>query len=155
MITDKRLSAIGTEQRAAYRDRLKTGRGFDRQHHDLVRTLQAEQRRHRNEPRGYWIAADDPAAADQAVTRSFPVTGVGAVALMTDGASAIVDRFGLTAWTELPTRFSHDGCAAVLAAVDRAEHSDPMGLRWPRSKVHDDKTVVLVADQPLRPRELT
>ena len=60
VITDRRLSAIGADKRAAYRERLNAGGGFDSEHRELLRNLQAEQRKYRNEPDGFWIAADDP-----------------------------------------------------------------------------------------------
>ena len=127
VITDRRLSAIGADKRAAYRERLVAGGGFDSEHRELLRSLQAEQRKYRNEPDGFWIAADDPSAADHALTRRFPVGSVSAAVLMTDGASAIVDRFGLTTWADMPSRLSREGCAQVLAEIDQAESADPAG----------------------------
>ena len=145
VITDRRLSSIGADKRAAYRERLEAGGGFDREHTELLGRLQAEQRKYRNAPRGFWIAADDPAAADQAISRRFPLESVGAAVLMTDGASAAVDRFGLSTWGEIPMRIMREGSAQILAEVNHAEGADPVGRNSPRSKQHDDKTAVLVA----------
>jgi len=145
VMTDRRLSAIGAGKRRAYRQRLVAGGGFDSEHRELLRSLQAEQRKFRNKPDGYWIAADDPSAAGQAFTRRFPVRSICAAMLMTDGASAIVDRFGLTTWAEMASRLPREGCAEVLAEIDHAESADPAGRSSPRSKNHDDKTAVLVA----------
>ena len=40
------------------------------------------------------------------------------------------------------------GPIAVLDAVRAAEAADPDGRRWPRSKRHDDKALVVVAWPP-------
>src|SRR4051794_29682046 len=47
---------------------------------------------------GYWIAAADPSAAYEAVTGTVPVRGLRRAALLTDGASAAGDLFGLLRW---------------------------------------------------------
>jgi hypothetical protein len=147
VITDRRLSTIGAGKRAAYRERLRSAGGFNTEHRELLQALQAEQRTHRNKPNGFWIASDDPAAADEAVCRRFQIESIRAAVLMTDGVSALVDRFGLATWAEMPTRILRDGCAAVLAEVDQAEGDDPSGRHFPRSKTHDDKTAVLIAER--------
>jgi hypothetical protein len=146
VVADRRLSTIGTEQRTAYRNRLKAGEGFGSTHRELLRSLQIEQANLRNRSRGYWIAADDPSAASQSLTVRYPRMAIDAVLLMTDGASAIVDCFGLATWASLPNRVKRDGCAKLLSQVSHAESADPDARHWPRSKKHDDKTILLVAE---------
>ncbi|NEW36863.1 hypothetical protein GV791_30550, partial [Nocardia cyriacigeorgica] len=70
--TDDRLERLGLPQADNYRHRLATGTGYDDQHRELLRELQRAERQWRNRPRGFWIAEADPAAADHALTASYP-----------------------------------------------------------------------------------
>jgi protein phosphatase 2C-like protein len=90
----------------------------------------------RNHPDGYWVASADPAAAANAVTGSIARDEIRRVALLTDGASCLVDDYSQASWEELLRL----GPEALIAEVRRYEKSDPDRLRWPRGKVHDDAT---------------
>ncbi|MFG3709013.1 hypothetical protein ACGF7U_30390 [Micromonospora sp. NPDC047670] len=59
---------------------------YDRIRESCVEALRAR----RNRPGGYWIAKDDPRAAEEAVTGSLPLPDLGSVALLSNGASRIV-----------------------------------------------------------------
>lgn len=99
-------------------------------------------RAHRNVDGGFWVAAVDPLAAEQALTGTVPVDRVRAVAVLSDGASRLVDRFGLATWRQLLDLVDHDGPAELIRQVREAERSDPNGSRWPRGKIFDDATAV-------------
>ena len=95
---------------------------------------------YRNQPGGFWVASTSPAAAREALTGSLPLADVAAVALLTDGATRIVDVFGLLAWPHA-LRVLHDrGPADLITRTRGAEASDPGCVRWPRSKASDDAT---------------
>jgi hypothetical protein len=96
----------------------------------------------RNQPGGFWLAAADPAAADHALTGSQPLAGLSAVALLSDGASRLADRFHLAGWAEVCDILATQGPAGLIRRVRAAESADPAGQRWPRSKIHDDATAV-------------
>lgn len=101
-------------------------------------------RRYVNRPDGYWVAGGDPAAAEHAVRGSAPRTGPDGLtraALLTDGASCLVDRYGLADWPGLLDLIESQGAPEVVARARAAERDDPDGLRWPRPKRHDDATV--------------
>ena len=87
-ITDERLSRVGQQFRHRYRERLKTGYGYDQEHREVLRDLQAEQDRHRNRPGGYWIAEADPAAADRALIIRQPLATTPWAILAGPGACA-------------------------------------------------------------------
>ncbi|GAA1423032.1 protein phosphatase 2C domain-containing protein [Catellatospora coxensis] len=95
----------------------------------------------RNVPGGYWIAAADPEAAEHALTGHLDVN-VSPVALLTDGAARAV-TLGLMNWSRLLYMAAAEGPDELIAAVRRAEASDPLGAKWPRNKTSDDATVVL------------
>lgn len=67
---------------------------------------------------------------------------VSAVALLSDGASRLTDRFRIASWPELMSVLSTDGPNGLLRAVRTAEESDPQGHRWPRGKTYDDATAI-------------
>ncbi|MER7439820.1 hypothetical protein [Micromonospora avicenniae] len=137
VISDDREAEIGRHYRAAM-DNLANGTPeHDQARRDYVQALRA----HRNKPGGFWVAAADPRAADEAIVGSRPIKDVTAAALLSDGASRLTDRFGLTDWTGL-LRILHDhGPAELIRRVRAAEDSDLHGERWPRGKAHDDATV--------------
>ncbi|WP_406312938.1 hypothetical protein [Streptosporangium sp. NBC_01639] len=64
-------------------------------------------------------------------------------ALLNDGASRLVDRFHLAAWRQALDLLDGSGPAELIRHVREAEHGDPDGSRWPRSKAHDDATAAL------------
>lgn len=96
----------------------------------------------RNHPGGYWLAAADPAAAGHALTGSQPLAGLSAVALLSDGASRLADRFHLATWAQVCHILCRDGPSGLIERVRTAESTDPRGERWPRGKIHDDATAV-------------
>lgn len=92
---------------------------------------------HRNRPGGYWVAAGSPDAAGHAVTG--PAGTIRRAAVMTDGAALIRDMTA-TPWPAALAMPAGD----IIARVRAAEQSDPERTRWPRWKVSDDATAVLV-----------
>ena len=68
---------------------------------------------------GFWVAKDDPRAADEAVTGRRRSASVRAAALLSNGASRVVDRFGLTDWAGVLAELAASGPADVVAAGAR------------------------------------
>ncbi|WP_199564886.1 hypothetical protein [Spongiactinospora rosea] len=93
-----------------------------------------------NRESGFWVASVDPLAAEHALTGSVPATAVKAAAVLSDGASRLVDLFALATWRQTMDLLRDDGPAALIEAVRHAEHSDPHGERRPRGKPFDDAT---------------
>ncbi|WP_406389756.1 integrase [Streptomyces sp. NBC_00887] len=87
------------------------------EYHRVLRDLRAN----RNRPGGFWVARNDPRAADEAVTGSCPLRGLTAAALLSNGASRIVDRFGLTDWPGAMALLASNGPAEVVRRVRQAE----------------------------------
>ncbi|MEW2427297.1 hypothetical protein AB0877_04705 [Micromonospora sp. NPDC047644] len=78
-------------------------------------------RARRNQPGGYWIAKDDPRAAREAVTGSRSLIDLNGVALLSNGASRIVNPYGRTDWPGLLDLLRAGGPAGVIASVRQAE----------------------------------
>jgi Protein phosphatase 2C len=137
VVTDDHEAKIGRQFRREM-DSLPNGTPeHKRAHREYVETLRAQ----RNRRGGFWVASTEPDAAVQALTGSMPRTEVRAAALLTDGASRLVDRFGLATWDDVLKRLATLGPRELLRQVREAERADPAGSRWPRGKTHDDATV--------------
>ncbi|AWS47823.1 protein phosphatase 2C domain-containing protein [Streptosporangium sp. 'caverna'] len=136
VVCDKREATVGTPYRAAM-DALDTGSSAHvTAHRRYVETL----RDHRNRDGGFWIAAVDPLTAEQALTGTVRADQVRAVALLSDGASRLVDRFHLASWRQALGILEESGPDELIRQVREAEHADPAGSRWPRGKTHDNAT---------------
>ncbi|MFC8225043.1 integrase [Streptomyces sp. NPDC057287] len=101
----------------SYRPLLEAAPAGSAEYHRLLRELRA----HRNQPGGFWVAKDDPRAADEAITGSCPVSELTGAVLLSNGASRYVDRFRLGDWPEFITGLSSDGPAGIIHRVRRAE----------------------------------
>jgi Protein phosphatase 2C len=99
---------------------------------ELVRT-------HRNRPGGFWVASTSRAAAYEAVTATFPEEEVDTVALLTDGVTRLVERYGHT-WEDLVRALRESGPDHVIGLVRAAERATPAA----RGKPHDDATALVI-----------
>jgi hypothetical protein len=104
----------------------------------------ADVRNQRNADGGFWVAEADPAAARQAIRRSWPRHSVTAMLIASDGVSIGVDEYHLFGWPAVLEMANKQGTRSVLDAVRTAEKQDPDGERWPRAKRHDDQALVFL-----------
>jgi len=142
LISDDRLAATAPVQRAAYRDHLRHSSGFDTTFASLIADVQRTERLSFNRPHGFWVAETEPAAAENAIHRTLPTDELAGLILMSDGAAAGITDYELTDWTGMTEELTHSGASVWLNRVHTAEQADPRGRRWPRTKKHDDKTIV-------------
>jgi hypothetical protein len=113
-----------------------------------IRALTLAKRERANRPGGYWIAAADPGAAHHAVRGSVPLIGperLTRAALLTDGASCVVDQYALTDWRGLLDMLHSHGPQHVVELLRTTELADPNGYERPRPKPHDDATIAYCA----------
>ncbi|MCZ9338495.1 integrase, partial [Streptomyces sp. TRM76130] len=89
-----------------------------------------------------WIAGPDPRAAEHALTGTVPVDSMASVTLLSDGATRLVDKFGLADWRDVLTALGSSGPDGLIRRVREVEDGDPDGRRWPRGKARDDATVL-------------
>ncbi|MFD0783820.1 hypothetical protein ACFQZ8_07820 [Micromonospora azadirachtae] len=113
VVTDPREVAISRSYRSAI---AATAAGSD-EYHRLLRELRA----HRNQPGGFWVAKDDPHAAEQAITGSCGAAELTGAVLLSNGASRIVGRFALADWPEVLTVLASSGPAEIIRRVRQAE----------------------------------
>jgi hypothetical protein len=78
-------------------------------------------RSRRNRPDGYWVAKDDPAAAQEAVLGRVDLEKLGGVAVLSNGAARIVAPYAVATWPEVLTVLGTRGPDEVLRRVRAAE----------------------------------
>jgi hypothetical protein len=115
------------------------------EHRAAVESMSAAQQAWRNREGGYWVAADDPAAAAHAITGSRARVDVRRVALMSDGAARLADVFG-EPWPNVLTLLDERGPDGLIRHVREIERSDQDGRRWPRFKTSDDAACLELRD---------
>jgi hypothetical protein len=142
VITDNRADEV----RGTARQQLDAMPGGTPEHAEALRRHVQSSWEYRNRPGGFWVAAADPSVADEAIVGDLPLGDVASVALLSDGASRIVDLFGLADWPGAAALLGGDGPDELIRRVRAAEDEDPRGARWPRGKAHDDATVAHCVD---------
>jgi hypothetical protein len=138
VLTDDRETQVGRRHRTRM-DALPSG---SPEHSHALREYVETLRQYRNVEGGFWVAASDPRAADHALTGSRATESLRGVALLSDGASRLVDRFHLADWDDVLKLLREIGPQEVITQVRAAEDADPSGERWPRGKSRDDATVI-------------
>jgi hypothetical protein len=98
----------------------------------------------RNRPGGYYIAAADSSAAQEALYSEVPLEDIRRFAVLSDGAARYVDLFGLSSWREALAFLELCGPEKFIEMVRLAEQGDPLGIQYPRNKGGDDATAVFV-----------
>ena len=142
---DERLVLATGRHLEGYQNRLSIGTGFDAQHFDMLRRMQEHQYLVRNSDAGYWIAADDPDAADRGIQIELPTDGVLAIFMCSDGAFESVARIDDFGWVQA-VNSTESTLMGLLERAHTLEIMDPEGMLYPRAKIHDDKTILLVRD---------
>jgi hypothetical protein len=99
----------------------------------------------RNSPGGFYVASTLPEAAYKAVHGSLPTVGVRRVALLSDGAARLVERFGLIDWQQLLDLLTAHGPEELIRRTRQAERAETEAERdRRRGKQHDDATAALL-----------
>jgi hypothetical protein len=107
-------------------------------HASALAALVEQQTATRNRPGGWWVAAANPEAAHHSLTASFPRRRVRRASALSDGATRPVDQMGIYGWPEYLDLMDELGPASLISHVRSIESDDPDGVRYPRTKRHDD-----------------
>ena len=129
-MTDRRVDAFAQAEESAIREH-PIG---SPEHQARVDELVAAQRRHRNQPGGYWVAEAKPTAAYEAVAGSLSRSLITRAALLSDGVACLVDRYGAGDWSWLLTVLQDHGPGRLIARARELESSDPSGLAGPGTR---------------------
>lgn len=139
VVSDDRLSNTSHVERAAVKepgvasDTVEYARRID--------ALVLAQRAHRNRPGGFWVASTEPRAGYESLTGS--VVADRRAALLTDGASRIVDLYGVHTWPTALKVLNSIGPGELLRQLREAENSDRFASRFPRVKLCDDASLLV------------
>lgn len=144
VITDARLANL----HAPFQNKLRTLTEGTAEYDAFIDEYTRAIRGARDRPGGFWVASTKPEVAYEAVTGTVDLAGVEAAVLLSDGASRPADLFMTSSWRELVDLVRAEGPDALLTRVREIERTDPEKARWPRGKVHDDATAVLVTFLP-------
>ncbi|MET7947033.1 hypothetical protein [Micromonospora sp. NPDC005324] len=117
VITDERETTARRECSAPLAGIAQGTPEYDRVRASCVTALRAR----RNQPGGYWIAKDDARAAREAINGSRSLADLFGVALLSNGASRIVNQYGRTDWSGVLDLLRATGPAGVIARVRQAE----------------------------------
>jgi hypothetical protein len=101
----------------SFRPAIEAAAEGSHEYHRVLRALRAN----RNQPGGFWLAKDDPRAADEAITGSCPISELTGAVLLSNGASRIVDRFQLADWPGVMAVLASSGPAEIIHRVRQAE----------------------------------
>jgi hypothetical protein len=136
VITDHREVAVRRLCSQVLGDVAEGTPDYDRARQAYIEAVRAR----RNQSGGYWIAKDDPAAAAQALTGSEPLSDLAGAALLSNGASRIVDPYGLADWPAVLNLLRARGPAEIIRLVREAESGRSPRGREPGLKDPDDAT---------------
>lgn len=117
VVTDSREVDVREECLASMRGLPAGSPAYERALPSAVSAIRAR----RNQPGGYWVAKDDPHAASEAVTGSASLEQVRGAAVLSNGASRIVDPYRLAGWPEVVDVLRTKGPDEILRRVRAAE----------------------------------
>ena len=137
VVTDSREVSVRSECSSVLRGLLTGTPEYERTKLSVIDALRAR----RNQSGGYWIAKDDPHAAVQAVTGSVPLGQLNGAALLSNGASRVVDPYRLAEWPAVLDLMRTKGPDEILRRVREAETEARATDAIPDIRFPDDATV--------------
>lgn len=144
VVSDSRIDELALPDVRRYRERLVEGHGYDAEHERLLARLRLVQAGYRNKDGGFWVASADPAAARHAVLRTFDASQVAWVVLASDGAAKPLTHLAWDDWSSIAYLDQAALQALLVKCYEWERAVDPNGAMMPRSKRHDDMSLVSV-----------
>jgi hypothetical protein len=103
------------------------------------------QRRRRNLPDGYGVLAAERSCIPMLHVDRLPAQSLRRILLASDGYYRLVDHYGAASDAELVHRTAELGADTMLQQLRAIEAGDPLAMRYPRLKIVDDATALLLA----------
>lgn len=119
IVHDRRELVVRERHGAAYEAAPDGSAEKDRARAAYIDALRAN----RNQPGGFWLAKDDPRASAEAITGTSRIADLTDAALLSNGASRIVDRFGDADWPRALSILREDGPEEIIRRVRAAERT--------------------------------
>jgi hypothetical protein len=102
------------------------------------------QRLRRNLPDGYGVLAAEQSCVPMIHVDRMPAHALRRILLVSDGYYRLVDHYGAASDAELVRRTTELGADAMLRQLRAIESADPLAARYPRLKIADDATALLI-----------
>ena len=102
------------------------------------------QRARRNLPDGYGVLAAERSCLPMLHLDRAPAHTVRRALLASDGYYRLVDHYNAASDAELVRRTEERGTDAMLEQLRAIEAADPLAMRYPRLKIADDATALLI-----------
>lgn len=105
-------------------------------------------RKHRekmNTLEGYYVLEHDVNAIKKGIYKEFLLEDVKEILIMSDGFSAIYNKYGAFSLQQLFEKCESDGLSSVLNNIRRIETDDPKQKKHKRLRLHDDATAIYVS----------
>lgn len=109
----------------------------------MLPTLRA-QRQRRNRADGYGVLAPEQGCVAMMHVDCLPARGLRRLLLASDGYYRLVDHYSVLDDTGLVRETERRGAATLLKQLRKIEAGDPLGAAYPRLKISDDATAVLI-----------
>lgn len=109
----------------------------------LMPNLRA-QRRRRNRIDGYGVLAAEQVCLSMVAIDRWPLHALRRLLLASDGYYRLVDHFGAMSDTDLLRETGRQGADALTGRLRAIEAADPLGIQYPRLKISDDATALLI-----------
>jgi serine/threonine protein phosphatase PrpC len=102
------------------------------------------QRQRRNRPDGYGVLAPEQSCVPMIHVDKLPARDLRRVLLASDGYYRLVDHYSARNDADLVRETERQGADALLKQLRAIEAADPLGARYPRLKICDDATALLI-----------
>jgi len=109
----------------------------------MIPNLRA-QRRRRNCMNGYGVLAAEQSCVTMLHVDRRSMQGLRSVLLVSDGYYRLVDHYAAMNDVELVRRTRTEGAGRLLQQLRAIEAADPFAARYPRLKIRDDATALLI-----------
>jgi hypothetical protein len=139
------LAAIEAETRSALLALRATGITDPKQAFAAMLPRLRAQRRRRNLPDGYGVLAAEQSCVQMLHVDRMPAHDVRRILLASDGYYRLVDHYDAASDAELVRRTAALGADALLTQLRAIEAADPLAITYPRLKIADDATALLIA----------
>jgi hypothetical protein len=138
------LEQIEAETRRALLDMRARGLTDPKQVFETMMPRLRAQRQRRNLPDGYGVLAGEQSCIAMMHVDRMAANCVRRVLLASDGYYRLVDHYGAMSDADLVEETARQGADALLKQVRAIEAADPLGVTYPRLKIRDDATALLI-----------
>jgi hypothetical protein len=138
------LAAIEAETRNALFALRATGITDPKQAFAAMLPRLRVERQRRNLPDGYGVLAAEQSCVPMLHVDRMPAHDVRRILLASDGFYRLVDHYNAASDAELVHRTAELGADALLEELRAIEAADPLATQYPRLKIADDATALLI-----------